>query len=90
MARRWPGIIRPDWSGFQRISARKGIDAGIHYLLPVHRQAAYLKQGYGEISLPVTEQVAAEIISLPMYPELTREQIEFVVILSKRHCESMA
>ena len=56
----------------------KGIDAGIHYPLPVHRQPAYLKQGYGEISLPVTEQVADEIISLPMYPELTREQIEYV------------
>jgi dTDP-4-amino-4,6-dideoxygalactose transaminase len=56
----------------------KGIDAGIHYPLPVHRQAAYLNQGYGEISLPVTEQVADEIISLPMYPELTREQIEYV------------
>ncbi|HSP63715.1 MAG TPA: DegT/DnrJ/EryC1/StrS family aminotransferase [Pyrinomonadaceae bacterium] len=56
----------------------KGIDAGIHYPLPVHLQPAYLKQGYDEISLPVTEQVAGEIISLPMYPELTREQIEFV------------
>ena len=56
----------------------KGIDAGIHYPLPVHRQTAYLKQDYGEISLPVTEQVADEVISLPMYPELTREQIEYV------------
>ena len=56
----------------------KGIDAGVHYPLPVHRQSAYLKQGYGEISLPVTEQVADEIISLPMYPELTGEQIEYV------------
>jgi dTDP-4-amino-4,6-dideoxygalactose transaminase len=56
----------------------KGIDAGIHYPLPVHLQPAYLKQGYGEISLPVTEQVADEIISLPMYPELTRDQIEYV------------
>ena len=56
----------------------KGIDAGIHYPLPVHRQAAYLKQDYGDISLPVTEQVADEVISLPMYPELTREQIEYV------------
>jgi dTDP-4-amino-4,6-dideoxygalactose transaminase len=56
----------------------KGIDAGIHYPLPVHLQPAYLKQAYGEISLPVTEQVADEIISLPMYPELTRDQIEYV------------
>ncbi len=56
----------------------QGIDAGIHYPLPIHRQPAYLKQGYGEVSLPITEQVADEIISLPMYPELTREQIEYV------------
>jgi len=56
----------------------KGIDAGIHYPLPVHRQLAYLNHGYEEVSLPVTEQVANEIISLPMYPELTREQIEYV------------
>jgi dTDP-4-amino-4,6-dideoxygalactose transaminase len=56
----------------------KGIDAGIHYPLPVHRQPAYLKLGLGEISLPITEQVAAEVLSLPMYPELTREQIEYV------------
>jgi dTDP-4-amino-4,6-dideoxygalactose transaminase len=42
------------------------------------RRVSYLKKGYGEISLPVTEQIADEIISLPMYPELTREQIEYV------------
>ncbi len=56
----------------------KGIDAGIHYPLPVHLQPAYLNLGYGETSLPFTEQVANEVLSLPMYPELTREQIEFV------------
>jgi len=56
----------------------KGIGAGIHYPIPLHRQPAYLKQGYGDVSLPVTERVAGEIVSLPMYPELTREQIEYV------------
>lgn len=56
----------------------KGIDVGIHYPLPVHRQPAYLKLGLGDISLPITEQVADGVISLPMYPELTREQIEYV------------
>jgi dTDP-4-amino-4,6-dideoxygalactose transaminase len=57
----------------------KGIGAGIHYPIPLHRQPAYLKQGYGEVRLPITEQIAGEIISLPMYPELEREQIEYVV-----------
>ena len=56
----------------------QGVGAGVHYPIPVHRQPAYLKQGYGDISLPVTEQVAGEIVSLPMYPELTHEQIEYV------------
>lgn len=56
----------------------KGIAAGIHYPIPLHRQPAYLKQGHGKVSLPVTEEITAEILSLPMYPELTREQIEFV------------
>jgi dTDP-4-amino-4,6-dideoxygalactose transaminase len=57
----------------------KGIGAGIHYPLPIHRQRAYLKQGYGEISLPVTEQVAREVVSLPLYPELDEEQLQTVV-----------
>lgn len=56
----------------------QGVGAGIHYPVPVHRQPAYLKEGYGDISLPVTEQVASEIVSLPMYPELSSEQIEYV------------
>jgi len=56
----------------------QGVGAGIHYPVPVHRQPAYLKDGYGDISLPVTEQVASEIVSLPMYPELSSEQIEYV------------
>ena len=56
----------------------KGIGAGIHYPIPLHRQPAYVKQGHGKLSLPVTERVTGEILSLPMYPELTREQIEYV------------
>lgn len=56
----------------------KGIGAGIHYPTPLHRQPAYLKEGYGDISLPVTEEVASEVLSLPMYPELTPEQITYV------------
>jgi dTDP-4-amino-4,6-dideoxygalactose transaminase len=57
----------------------RGIGAGIHYPIPVHRQPAYLKQGYGGVSLPITERVTNEIVSLPMYPELSNEQIFDVV-----------
>jgi dTDP-4-amino-4,6-dideoxygalactose transaminase len=56
----------------------KDIGAGIHYPVPLHRQPAYLKQGYGNISLPMTEAAAGEVVSLPMYPELSDEQIAYV------------
>jgi dTDP-4-amino-4,6-dideoxygalactose transaminase len=56
----------------------KGIGAGIHYPIPLHRQPAYNKQGYGVRSLPATERIADEVISLPMYPELSLDQIAYV------------
>ena len=56
----------------------KGVDAGIHYPIPLHRQPAYVKLGYSDVHLPVSEQAAAEVLSLPMYPELTEAQIHYV------------
>ena len=53
----------------------QGIATGIHYPVPLHRQPAYLKEGYGEVRLPVTEQAAAEVLSLPIYPEMSAAQI---------------
>jgi dTDP-4-amino-4,6-dideoxygalactose transaminase len=58
---------------------QKGIGAGIHYPVPLHRQPAYLKRGYGQLCLPKTEAAATEVLSLPMYPELRTEQINYVV-----------
>jgi dTDP-4-amino-4,6-dideoxygalactose transaminase len=56
----------------------RGIDAGIHYPLPLHRQPAFLKLDYSAGTLPETEKAAAEVLSLPMYPELTDEQIGYI------------
>lgn len=58
---------------------QNGIGCGIHYPIPVHRQAAYASLGVGPGSLPVTERCAGEILSLPMFPGLTAGQIETVV-----------
>jgi dTDP-4-amino-4,6-dideoxygalactose transaminase len=55
-----------------------GIASGFHYKYPLHLQKAYRHLGYKEGDFPVTEKVMKEIISLPMYPELTEEQIEYV------------
>lgn len=54
--------------------AAVGIGTGIHYPVPLHIQDAYQDLGYQEGDLPVTERVAKEIVSLPMFPGLTAEQ----------------
>lgn len=51
-----------------------GIGTGIHYPIPLHLQKAYQALGYKPGDFPVTERVAAEIVSLPMYPQLEVEQ----------------
>jgi dTDP-4-amino-4,6-dideoxygalactose transaminase len=56
-----------------------GIQTGIHYPIPIHLQEAYRDLGQGKGSFPVTEKLADEILSLPMFPELTHEQIELVL-----------
>ena len=56
-----------------------GITAGIHYPIPLHLQRAYRSLGYREGDFPVAEKAAAEIISLPMYPQLTSAQQTWVV-----------
>lgn len=54
------------------------IDTGIHYPVPVHLQEACASLRYKRGDFPVTEAAADRIVSLPMYPELTTSQIDFV------------
>jgi len=56
----------------------KGINASIHYPVPIHLQPAYQDLGHKRGDFPVTEAYAEKILSLPMYAELTGRQIEFV------------
>jgi len=55
-----------------------GIQTGIHYPIPVHLQPAYANLGYKQGDFPAAEKAAAEVLSLPLYPELTAAQIEEV------------
>ena len=59
--------------------AKEGIHTNVLYTPPVHLQSIYREQGYREGDLPVTEQVAKELLCLPMFPELTADQIKYVV-----------
>ena len=60
-----------------------GIGAGIHYPVPVHRTAAFAGLGYPDGAFPVTEQAAGEIISLPLFAEITAGQQERVALALK-------
>jgi dTDP-4-amino-4,6-dideoxygalactose transaminase len=56
----------------------RGISASVHYPVPIHLQPAYTDLGYKPGDFPVTEAVAQRILSLPMYPELGVNQIEYI------------
>ena len=56
----------------------KGISCGIHYPIPIHLTDAYKFMGLGKGSFPAAEKSADEFLSLPMYPELTEEQVGYV------------
>jgi len=55
-----------------------GIGTGLHYPIPLHLTGAYSHLGHKEGDFPVAEKLAEEILSLPMFPELTEEQIAYV------------
>ena len=73
------GVYHEDRAELQAALQAAGVHTGIHYPIPVHLQRAYSDLGYKVGDLPVTENVALEQLSLPMYPELTDDQIGRVV-----------
>ena len=65
----------------------KNISTGLHYPIPLHLQKAYAHLKIPEGSFPVTESYTKRLLSLPLYPELTKEQINYVVESLKRILE---
>ena len=57
---------------------KRGIDAGVHYPVPLHHQPAYSSQNGFGYSLPVTEKIADRILSLPLYPELKETDVKII------------
>jgi len=72
-------ILIDDRDELQKFLDSNGIATGLHYPLPLHLQKAYAHLGCKKGDFPVTENIADRLLSLPMFPELTREQIEYVV-----------
>ena len=67
----------------------KGIQTGIHYPVPIHFQKAYSYLGYKKGYFPVSEKLSSEILSLPIFPEMTDKQVEYVIDNVVRHAERL-
>jgi len=63
----------------QKFLGENGIGTGLHYPIPLHLQKAYANNGFAKGMFPIAERVSSEILSLPMFPNLTSEQIHYVV-----------
>jgi dTDP-4-amino-4,6-dideoxygalactose transaminase len=66
----------------------EGIATGMHYPIPIHLQAACRAYCNRDFSMPVTEEITQQIISLPMYPELTSKEVEYVCSCVREFSES--
>ena len=76
-------VRHPDRDRVRAALADRNIQTGLHYPTPVHLQPAYSHLGYNPGDFPVTEQVARECLSLPLFPEMTDEQQDAVVAAVK-------
>src|SRR5213594_4464903 len=62
----------------RRFLEEKGVGCGVHYPIPIHLQEACRGLGYTQGAFPIAENLAEEFLSLPMFPELTEEETEYV------------
>ena len=76
-------ILSEGREGLSRHLADRGIVTAVHYPIPIHRQAAYAEKGRGRHGdLPVSEMLSQRILSLPMFPSMTDDQV-------RRVCEAV-
>jgi len=77
-------ILERDRDEVARALAADGIQTVVHYPVPIHRQKAYAHLGHGEGTFPHAEQAARTILSLPMFPEITQDQVAQVAASLRR------
>ena len=77
-----------DRDGFMAFLRERGVGTAIHYPFPVHLLEGYSDLGYGRGDFPVAERVASEVVSLPMFPELSDAQAEQVAAAVTAWAES--
>ena len=64
---------------FAEALRNRGVGSAIYYPLPVHRQKPFLALGYGADAMPVTDRLTAQVLSIPVHPSLTDEEVNAVI-----------
>lgn len=72
---------------FMDFLGENGVASGLHYPIPIHCQPSFSELGYKAGDFPITEAYAEQIVSLPMFGELTKENVQYVADQAKRFSE---
>lgn len=72
-------LLHPDRDRIRAELDKRGVSTGLHYPVPLHLQKAYQHLGYGPGDFPVSERIARECLTLPLYPEMTFQQQDVVI-----------
>jgi dTDP-4-amino-4,6-dideoxygalactose transaminase len=75
-------IRSADRDGLRAALQQREIQTGIHHPVPVHLQPAYVDLGYCRGDFPMAEQACAEVLALPIYPEMQMEEVVAAVRLA--------
>jgi dTDP-4-amino-4,6-dideoxygalactose transaminase len=78
-------IRHPERDRLKKSLAERGIDCGLHYPIPIHLQPAFASTDCPAGSLPRAESLCRELLSLPVYPEMTQEQVDYVISEVRAH-----
>lgn len=76
---------RVDRDALVKVLNENGVGTGIYYPQPVHRQPLYMELGYTD-SLPVAERMSQEVVSLPVHPAVTEEDLDFIIKTIRGTC----
>ena len=64
---------------FVELLRERGVGTGIYYPIPVHRQKPFVALGYGDQQFPVTERLTSQVVSIPVHPSLTDDEVSTVI-----------
>lgn len=78
-------IRHPDRDRLRKILHERGIECGIHYPIPLHLQPAFASPACPAGAFPVAESLCREVLSLPIFPEMTPEQVQTVIREVRAH-----